>query len=132
MRSTHFAERVTRPPHCRQSVDSCTDTAGLGDLAREAGVHPMHLTRAFRAHFGCSVGDYQLRLRLDRARVMLLRTDLAIASVAAETGFADQSHLSRHFTRRYGVTPGALQGQRKNIHDDRKIIQDSAGADRVG
>lgn len=89
--------------------DRCTESPGLDELSREAGVHPMHMTRAFRAHFGCSVGDYALRLRLDRAREMLLRTDLAIASVAVETGFADQSHLTRRMKRALGVTPHVLR-----------------------
>lgn len=89
--------------------ERCTDSPGLDELSCEAGVHPMHMTRAFRAHFGCSVGDYALRLRLDRAREMLLRTDLAIASVAVETGFADQSHLTRRMKRVLGVTPHVLR-----------------------
>lgn len=124
-----------RPPRWLARVrerlhDSCTDTAGLGDLAREAGVHPMHLTRAFRAHFGCSVGDYQLRLRLDRARVMLLRTDLAIASVAAETGFADQSHLTMLMKRELGITPLALRrsSARAAAPREASIVQDGDGA----
>ncbi len=87
----------------------CTESITLDGLAAEAGVHPMHLTRAFRAHFGCSVGDYALRLRLDRAREMLVRTDLAIAAVAHETGFSDQSHLTRRMKRALGVTPHALR-----------------------
>lgn len=99
-----WLERVRDMVHAR-----CTDSIGLGELAREAGVHPMHMTRAFREHFGCSVGDYSLRLRLDRARAMLLGTDLAIASVAVETGFADQSHLTRRMKRALGVTPRALR-----------------------
>lgn len=81
----------------------------LGDLAREAGVHPGHLARAFRRYFGCTAGDYLREHRLERARDLLRRGDEPLAAVALRCGFADQSHLGRAFKRRYGVSPGAFR-----------------------
>jgi len=47
---------------------------------------------------------YQVRIRVEAARRMLL-SGFAIATVAAELGFADQSHFTRHFRRVMGITP---------------------------
>jgi len=75
------------------------------ELAAEVGVHPSHLARSFRAAYGDSVGGYARRLRLEWAAEQLARTDEPIACVAAESGFVDQSHLTRAFKRRFGLTP---------------------------
>ena len=81
----------------------------MADLAVEEGISREHLARAFRAHFGLSPGDYVRRVRLDRARRLLLDGDETIASVAAACGFADQSHLTRACRRAFGVPPAALR-----------------------
>ena len=75
------------------------------EIATEVGVHPSHLARAFRAHYGDSLGGYARRLRLDWAAERLARTDEPLASLALEAGFVDQSHLTRAFKRRFGLTP---------------------------
>lgn len=76
------------------------------ELAKSARVDPGELARAFRAHYGEGLGDYARRLRLEWAAVQLARTDTALARLAAEAGFADQSHFTRAFKRRYGLAPG--------------------------
>jgi AraC family transcriptional regulator len=78
---------------------------GLSDAARAASVHPAHLARVFRRHFGVSVGTYVRRVRLDRAAARLARSATPIACIAAEEGFADQSHFTRAFKRHTGVSP---------------------------
>lgn len=77
----------------------------LAGLAREAGVHPAHLGRAFRAHYGCSIGTFVRQRRLRAAAAELLTTDLSIAGIAAAHGFVDQSHFTRLFRRELGMTP---------------------------
>ncbi|MEU6550163.1 AraC family transcriptional regulator [Streptomyces sp. NPDC046915] len=78
------------------------------DLADAAGVSRFALYRAFREEYGMAPSDYQRHLRLSRAR-QLLAAGRPAALAAAETGFADQSHLHRWFVRSYGVTPGVFQ-----------------------
>ena len=78
----------------------------LSELAAQVGVHPGHLARTFRAHFGESVGECARRLRLEWAAERLVRTETGLACLAVEAGFADQSHFTRAFKRRFGVTPG--------------------------
>jgi len=77
----------------------------LDDVASAVGVHPAHLSRVFRAHYRCSVGQYVRRMRVDLAARELAGSQRPIAEIAAETGFADQSHFSRVFARFTGLTP---------------------------
>lgn len=77
-----------------------------GAIAREAGVHPVHLARVFKRHLGVSLGTYVRGLRLERAAARLAGSDDPIADIAVECGFVDQSHFTRAFRRRTGMTPG--------------------------
>jgi AraC-like DNA-binding protein len=78
--------------------------------APESLVHgvarPVH--RAFRTAYGIAPSDYQRQVRLAAAR-RLIASGKPISQAAAATGFADQSHLTRWFTRYYGITPGAYR-----------------------
>jgi AraC-like DNA-binding protein len=56
---------------------------------------------------------YLLSLRLERARRWLERPGAGLSDVALRAGFADQAHFTRHFKREFGVTPGALQRERR-------------------
>jgi AraC family transcriptional regulator len=76
----------------------------LAELAAEVNVHPVHLSRAFRKRYGTTVGEHVRALRLESARRRVLE-GTPLADVAAEAGFADQSHFTKAFTRAYGVAP---------------------------
>jgi AraC-like DNA-binding protein len=78
----------------------------LEELAAAVGCGPFALLRAFRAAYGLPPHAYLNNLRVQRARA-LLDGGLRPADVAAEVGFADQAHLTRHFKRVVGVPPGA-------------------------
>lgn len=82
---------------------------GAGELAAAVGVHPTHLARVFRAHHGMSPGEYSRRIRLEWAAGQLQATDTPLAQLAAEAGFADQSHFTRAFKRRTGLTPAQFR-----------------------
>jgi AraC family transcriptional regulator len=74
-------------------------------LADVAGVHEVHLARAFKRKYGCSPMYYVRRLRFAWAREQLTRTDRPISEIAIEAGFSDQSHFGRHFRNQTGFTP---------------------------
>jgi AraC-like DNA-binding protein len=75
------------------------------ELEAVTGLGRYALARQFRACFGTSPYRYLVMRRLDRARALLAAgTPLCEAALAA--GFADQSHLTRHFRRAYGLAPG--------------------------
>jgi AraC-like DNA-binding protein len=80
-------------------------TLSLRELAAEVGMNRFQLIRAFARRYGVTPYAYFLDRRVERAR-RLVGTGRQLAAVAAECGFADQSHLTRHFKRIVGVTPG--------------------------
>jgi AraC family transcriptional regulator len=81
----------------------------LDRFAATIGVHPAHLSRAFRSQYGCSLGAYIRRLRMAWAGEQLASSQTPISRIAAEAGFADQSHFTRAFTRHSRMTPGAYR-----------------------
>jgi AraC family transcriptional regulator len=85
----------------------------LGELAAAVGVHPVHLARAFRRHFGASPGEYVRRLRVDWAARAVAEGPQSLADIAQLAGFADQSHMTRMFRRELGTTPGELRRRRR-------------------
>jgi len=81
------------------------DHVSLADMARACGASPQHLSARFRDRFGVPIHRFQTLLRLDRAR-SLLADGTPAGEVAAACGLSDQSHLTRHFRRYLGTTPG--------------------------
>lgn len=75
-------------------------------MARDLGVSPVRLSRAFRRTMGESIGDCVRRLRVERVCERLQTSDASLAMLASQTGFSDQSHLTRVFKRATGFTPG--------------------------
>lgn len=86
---------------------SVADDIRIDDLAQAAGCSRYALHRGFRKAYGLAPSDYQRQLRLRTARE-LLAAGWSAAHTAAAVGFADQSHLTRWFTRHYGITPGVF------------------------
>ncbi|NUR07102.1 MAG: AraC family transcriptional regulator [Nocardioidaceae bacterium] len=86
--------------------DRVVEGVTLEDAARLLGAYPTHLVRCFGREFGITPHQYLTGRRLDRARRLLLSGQRA-ADAAAAVGFYDQAHLTRHFKRLLGVTPGA-------------------------
>ena len=81
------------------------EPVGLDALAAAAGMSAFHLTRCFKKQHGLPPHAYLTQLRLRQARRLLARGQ-GLAETAAAVGFYDQSALSRHFKKVYGVTPG--------------------------
>lgn len=93
------------------------DTISLEQLAYIANLKPLRLLRVFRKEVGLPPHAYLVQVRVTRAKV-LLSMAVPIAQVAADTGFTDQSHLTRHFKRLVGVTPRQYAlGCCKNVQD---------------
>jgi len=86
-----------------------SEDISLPQLAQIAGFSPAHFVRLFKNSLGCAPYRHVLNIRLDRARHLLLASDLAIAEIALETGFASQSHLTTAFVREYKTPPGQLR-----------------------
>lgn len=83
----------------------------MRDLANAVAVHPTHLARVFRRHEGTTPSEYVRRLRVEWAKTQLVRTDLPLALIAQDAGFADQSHFTRVFTRVVGRSPARFRAR---------------------
>ncbi|WP_405992477.1 AraC family transcriptional regulator [Streptomyces sp. NBC_00986] len=126
-RLTLIAERLhahLRPPNTpttlaptlardlRELLDErVTEGITLDEAARLVHAHPAHLVRAFSGAYGIAPHQYLMSRRVDRARRLLL-DGRPPGEVATVTGFYDQSHLTRHFRKLVGVTPGRYSRDR--------------------
>jgi AraC family transcriptional regulator len=89
--------------------DNLADKPTLAGMAAAAGLSTSQVAALFHAAVGVSPHRYLTQQRVERARHLLRHTQMTIAEVAARTGFADQSHLTRVMRRVAGITPAALR-----------------------
>jgi AraC-like DNA-binding protein len=108
-RAPHGRQRAVPLGHCARLREILHSSEGsrlnLSDFARNVGVSQFQLLRTFKRHYGYPPHAYGLHVRVERARQML-RRGFTVAQAAAANDFTDQSHLTRHFRRIWGVTPG--------------------------
>ena len=81
----------------------------LERIAQTMFVSRFHFARMFRLVTGESPMQYLRRLRVERAKRMMVRGDLTLSEIAAEVGFCDQSHFTRIFRQATGTTPRRFQ-----------------------
>jgi AraC family transcriptional regulator len=109
-------ENIKQPPAWMERIleklaaEYC-ERLTLDELSREAGVHPVHLSRVFRKYTGDGIGDYVHRLRIRAACEQMLVPELSMAEISMNAGFADQSHFTRAFRKTTGMTPAAFREQ---------------------
>lgn len=89
-------------------IENFDSDIGLEELAKVAGLSRAHLIRAFRKEYHITPHAFLTDRRVLVAR-QLLREGRMPADVAAECGFADQAHFTRHFKSRTGITPGQFR-----------------------
>ncbi|KUN88254.1 AraC family transcriptional regulator [Streptomyces bungoensis] len=110
LRGRGDGDRARRDPSLaralRELLDArVVDGVSLEEAARLLRAHPAHLVRAFSGAYGIAPHQYLMSRRVGRARRLLL-DGLAPGEAAPAAGFYDQAHLTRHFKRLVGVTPG--------------------------
>jgi AraC family transcriptional regulator len=87
------------------------DKLSLAELAAAVSLSRYHFARRFRKSTGTTPHEFVMRQRIERAKTMLRRTSTPLLDVAYSCGFADQSHMTRAFSQRVGVTPGRLRAR---------------------
>src|ERR1043166_5616518 len=109
----HMGEEKSRPAWLDRAFEllheSYREALTLEEIAASLGVHPIHLSRVFRKHYGCTMAEFMNRLRVQYACRALASGWSDLAVVASEAGFADQSHLGRIFKSCTGQTPGKFR-----------------------
>jgi len=84
--------------------ENCARAVSLEELCAVTAISRFHLVRAFAREFGLPPHAYQLHLQIAAGR-RLLADGMRPSEIATKLGFADQSHLTRHFRRALGLTP---------------------------
>jgi AraC family transcriptional regulator len=98
------------------SARLCEDTnLRVADLAGEMRLHPSWFGTAYKRATGEGPMETAARFRLERAAWLLRETDQSPASIAAEAGFCDQSHMSRTFRRVLGRLPSEIRADRSDF-----------------
>lgn len=123
MRTRYDQQRMTLArrlgTHKRRLVDAVAlmeqtleNPLTVSALARRCGITARQLQRLFAQELGCTPLARYLTLRLEKARHLLLETDLDILSVGLACGFSSGSSFARAFRAHFGCTPRALREHR--------------------
>ncbi len=83
--------------------------AEVGEVAGRAGLHRVHLSRAFQKHFGLSPTQYRLQCKAARAVRLMIEDGERPGMAAAAAGFADQAHFTRTARALTGMVPGRMR-----------------------
>ncbi|MBI3527494.1 MAG: helix-turn-helix transcriptional regulator [Betaproteobacteria bacterium] len=83
----------------------------LENIAGAAGQSVFHFSRTFRNTTGLAPHRYLPQARIERVKALLLESDRSLAAIAEESGFSDQSHMSKVFRRLTGATPKTFRSK---------------------
>jgi len=121
------AEATPEPAWIASTEDllrsSLSERVDLRAIALKMSVNPSHLCRTFRRFRRRTIGDYVMGLRVQFICRSLAETRDTLSDIAEQTGFADQSHMTRNFKRITGVTPGWYRSQKSaHFSNERKKV----------
>jgi AraC family transcriptional regulator len=89
-------------------MENLAEPIEVDDLAALAGRSAFHFSRVFSRSVGMTPYRYVIHLRLQAALALIRERRMSLAEIAADTGFSDQSHMSRWIRRVHGIAPSAL------------------------
>lgn len=95
------------PPWLTRTLERVAYEPGIEihDLADVAGLSPAQFRRSFHTWIGMSPQNYVTRVRLEKARLLLMTTDLIVSAVAEQVGFESLSYFTRLFKQEFGISP---------------------------
>jgi AraC family transcriptional regulator len=108
--SEEVSPRVAQPmrgvvSHLQREWSQLPLRVGIAELAAAANVSRGYLNRLFREAFGMTASVALERVRCSQAEALLTRTDLTIAAIARQCGYADSAHFSHRFSNIHGIPP---------------------------
>ena len=100
-------------------VKNCCDYIGvhineklsIGDLAERAGYSEYYFSRKFKQEMGCTITEYIMREKIERAKVLLSTTNMRILDISIELSFNSRSYFSDSFQKIAGIAPGEYRKQ---------------------
>ncbi|MCL2659000.1 MAG: diguanylate cyclase [Acidobacteriaceae bacterium] len=108
--------------------ENLADNLSVEMLARLIGLGERQFRRKFRATTGTSPNQWIIQRRLETAAVLLKDTDQTIGEIASQTGFSDQSHFTRNFTRYFRKTPTLHRSFLKSSQPGELLLSDGKPA----
>jgi AraC family transcriptional regulator len=105
-------------PRALERLHADPASQSLGTIAADLDLHPVHVSRMFKQHMGVTVSQYQRQMRLQRAARALLESEESLADLAEDHGFADQSHMTREFSRVTNWSPAKLRCECERLRGD--------------
>ena len=85
----------------------------VADLAALSRLSASYFSVAFKRSFGATVQEFICRLRVEKAKMLMLSTDQSLSQIALACGYCDQAHLCRQFRRMTDNTPRAWRQEHK-------------------
>ena len=83
----------------------------IGDLAERAGYSEYYFSRKFKQEMGCTITEYIMREKIERAKVLLSTTNMSILDISIELSFNSRSYFSDSFQKIAGIAPGEYRKQ---------------------
>jgi transcriptional regulator GlxA family with amidase domain len=104
-----------RNPHVARAIeimrDALEEPVSPQTIAKSLGISVRQLERLFGRYFNTSPSRYYMELRLDRARNLLLQTEMSVSEIAIASGFQSVGHFTRLYRMSFGTTPSAQRGR---------------------
>jgi AraC-like DNA-binding protein len=104
--SSHIRQVVAMVQHILENLDKPLRNAAV---AAVTGLHPNYALAIFSRVMNIPLKQFVLRMRLLRARGLLMESDLAISKVAEDSGFGSTSQFYSHFSAAFGISPNRLR-----------------------
>ena len=92
---------------------NCQQSLSVSDFARMCDLSECHFIHLFREYTGEAPYAYLTRLRLEKAKDLMVSTTLTISEIAAAVGYPNPLYFSRLFKRYYGITPWEIERWRR-------------------
>jgi two-component system response regulator YesN len=86
-------------------VENYAKQISLDDVSREINVSPYYFCKVFKEETGVNFIDYLTNIRIEKAKELMLRSDLSIKEICGKIGYSDPNYFSRIFKKNMGVTP---------------------------
>ena len=95
-------------------LENYTRKVSLEEIAKASGFSPPYFSTIFKEEMGENLSSYLNRLRVEKAKIMLINTNYALKKIARSSGFEDQSWFSKIFKHYTGTSPGKYRNQAIN------------------
>ncbi|MBV7531698.1 helix-turn-helix domain-containing protein [Chitinophaga sp. sic0106] len=89
--------------------DNWNRPLSLTDLAAQVALHPVTISRYFPRYFGCTLGEYLRKIKIEKSLSMIREGKQSLTEIAYDCGFADQAHFIKTCKRLTGITPKQYQ-----------------------